>query len=186
MPRAAPEADPARGLLRVYASAVGWLCRVALDFSSVLLIVDLFYIGVAVILRYVFSTSLDGTEEVVAGTLTAMVLLGAPEVLRRNEHIGVDILTKTISARYLHWVQMWAYFCVLIVAAFLVINGWQAMVLSRMIGALTQGNLELPVWMLQLFLPLGGALLALVAIESLWREITGAQRPIRASEELSL
>jgi len=66
------------------------------------------------------------------------------------------------------------------VAAVLVINGWHEMMLSRTIGALTQGNLELPVWMLQAALPVGGTLLALVALESIWRSIARTPRPIVA------
>lgn len=186
MPKARPEADPARGLLRAYARIVGWLCQAALAISGVLLIADVVYIGAAVFMRYVLSSSLIGTEEVVAGTLTAIVLLGAPEVLRRNEHIGVDILTKAIPPRYALWAQTWALLSVLVVAVFLVVNGWQAVALSRMIGALTQGNLELPVWLLQLFLPLGGVLLALVAVELLWRGFVGAPRPAPPSEEVRL
>lgn len=172
--------DPASGILRACSRAVALLCQVALALSALMLVVDTALIGAAVVLRYVFSMSLSGSNEIVAGTLTAMVLLGAPEVLRRNEHIGVDVLTNALPAGWSRWIQMWASLSVLLVAAVLVINGWQEMMLSRTIGALTQGNLELPVWMLQAALPVGGTLLALVALESIWRSIARTPRPIVA------
>lgn len=168
---------PGHGLLRVYSTIVAWLCRAALALAALLLITDLVLIGVGVVLRYVFSRALPGGDEIVAGTLTALVMLAAPEVLRRGEHIGVDVLTNALRPRPARWAGMWANFTVLVVALLLVVNGWQAMALSRMIGALTQGNLELPIWVLQLFLPLGGTLLALVALERLWRQLAGLAVP---------
>lgn len=43
------------------------------------------------------------------------------------------------------------------------------MQLSKLVGVLTEGYIEIPVWTLQLFLPIGGVMMALVAIEQLFR-----------------
>jgi TRAP-type C4-dicarboxylate transport system permease small subunit len=45
---------------------------------------------------------------------------------------------------------------------------------SRMLGITTSGNVEIPVYWLQLLLPLGGAILGLVALEALLRNALGA------------
>jgi TRAP-type C4-dicarboxylate transport system permease small subunit len=155
--------------LHAYARLVDTICRAALALASILVIVDLVLIGLAVLLRYVFSSPIVGGDEIVAGTLTALVMLSAPDVLRRNGHIGVDVLTGALPGRLARWATAWSCISVLMVAALLVVNGWKAVALSHTIGLLTQGDLELPVWPLQLFLPVGGVMLALVAIELLWR-----------------
>src|SRR5690606_13757262 len=158
-------------LLRAYANVTGLLCKIGMAVASALILIDLLLIGGAVLLRYVFSSPMIGSDEVVAFTLTAIVMLAAPDVLRRNGHIGVDVLVALLSARAARCAAAWSSISVMLVAALLMINGWKAVALSRMIGSLTEGHLELPVWTLQLFLPLGGVLLALVALEMLWRTL---------------
>lgn len=164
-------------LLRAYAGVIGLLCKIGMAIASVLILLDLLLIGGAVLLRYVFSSPVIGGDELVAFTLTAIVMLAAPDVLRRNGHIGVDVLIGMLSPRAARWAAIWSSISVLLVAALLIINGWKAVALSHMIGSLTEGHLELPVWTLQLFLPLGGLLLGLVALEMLWRTLAGSAAP---------
>ncbi|HEY9572793.1 MAG TPA: TRAP transporter small permease [Pusillimonas sp.] len=171
-------------LLHAYGRIVGPLCKAALAIASVLIIVDLLLIGAAVLLRYVFSMPIVGGDEFVAFTLTAIVMLSAPDVLRKNGHIGVDVLVGALPARFARWAAAWSSISVLMVAALLIVNGWKAVALSRMIGVLTEGHLELPVWTLQLFLPLGGVLLGLVATEMLWRTLAGKPAAVEPKAEM--
>ncbi|WP_322997151.1 TRAP transporter small permease [Castellaniella sp.] len=164
--------------LRRFACVVAWLSRLALGLASALIIIDLLLIGAAVLLRYVFSTALLGSDELVGFSVTALVMLAAPDVLRRNGHIGVDMLVGCLSPRMARWAAAWSCLSVLLVAGGLIVNGWKAVALAHMIGQLTEGQLEIPIWALQLFLPVGGVLLGLVALELLWRVLTvSAQRP---------
>src|SRR5690554_769490 len=166
-----PTGDGDGALLQAYARVVSLLCKVGLALASALLILDLLLIGGSVLLRYAFSSPVVGGDEFVAFTLTAMVMLAAPDVLRRNGHIGVDVLVGMLSPRAVRWAMLWSSVSVLLVAALLIVNGWKAVALSQMIGVLTEGHLELPVWTLQLFLPIGGVMLGLVATEMLWRTV---------------
>ncbi len=70
--------------------------------------------------------------------------------------------------------QAWAALATGVVAGVLIINGWETAQLARMLGLLTEGNLEWPTWLLMLLMPVGGALLLLAAIEALWRALAGA------------
>jgi TRAP-type C4-dicarboxylate transport system permease small subunit len=45
--------------------------------------------------------------------------------------------------------------------------------LARMLGLLTEGQLEWPTWLLMLLMPVGGLLLLLAAVEALWRALAG-------------
>src|SRR5690625_5921240 len=91
---------PELAALRWYSCLVAGLCQVGLAIASVLLLLDTVLIGVNVILRYVFHAPFLGTEELVSASLILIVMLSAPEVLRRGNHIGVDILIGLLSPRW--------------------------------------------------------------------------------------
>lgn len=154
-------------LLRWYSGFVAIICQLGLAIATLLLLLDTILIGVNIILRYIFHAPFLGAEELVSASLILIVMLSAPEVLRRGNHIGVDILVGMLSPRWARWASIWASIAVLFVSALLITNGWKSMQLSKLIGALTEGYIELPVWALQLFLPLGGVFLALTAIEQI-------------------
>lgn len=156
-----------KSLLNILNRIIRIICRTGLNIATVFLIVDTVLIGLNVFLRYVFHISLMGAEEFVSASLTIIVMLSAPEVLRKSNHIGVDILTGLLTRKKAKIASVWSSITVLFVSIVLFTNGWKAMQLSKMIGSLTEGYLEIPVWSLQLFLPIGGLLLGLVAIEQI-------------------
>lgn len=151
----------------LYSGLINIVCKLGLNVATLLIILNTVLIGVNVVLRYVFHYSILGMEELVSASLTIIVMLSAPEVLRRNSHIGVDILIGFLSPFWVRVARVWSFVAVLAVSLLFIVNGWDAMQLSKLIGALTEGYMEIPVWILQLFLPLGGVLLALAAIEQL-------------------
>lgn len=179
----APELAQPSGLLGKYAIAIGWLCRFAYALAAVLVLMDMVLIGGSIVLRYFFSSALTGADEIVAFSLTAIVMLAAPEVLRRNQHVVVDVAVAFLPPRLKIWTELWAAISVLAVALLLIVNGSKTVAFSRMIGSLTDGHLEWPVWVLQCFLPVGGVLLGLVALEHGWRAIA-ALRGARSSTAL--
>lgn len=156
-------------LLFYYGRFILRICQLSMAIACVLLLLDLLIVGLAIPMRYFFSKPIIWSDEVIALSLTSIVMLGAPEVLRRNAHIGVDILITRLSAKHLPWARLWASCSVLSMTVILIFNGWQTAMFSKMIGSLTEGHLELPVWLLQLLLPIGGLLLLLVTIEHVWR-----------------
>ena len=64
---------------------------------------------------------------------------------------------------------------VLVVALFLIIDGWQTAMFSKMLGMTTIGYVQVPLYLLQLMIPFGGVMLAMVALESLLRLAGGGQ-----------
>lgn len=166
------ERSPSRGL-RAYLRAVRILVDLCLAVAALLILVDLSVVGLGVVMRYLFNSPFQWTDEVVSLSLTAVSMLAAPKVLLDNGHIGVDILTGTLRGKAGAAIRIWSGLAVLCVSALLILNGWKTAMLSKLIGLVTEGNLELPVWMLQLLLPLGGVLLALVAIGQIWWALGG-------------
>ena len=142
--------------------------------SAAGVLMSLALIAWSVAMRYLFNRPPVWVDEVVGFMLVGIVMLAAADVLRRGEHIGVDLFTPNLGARARLWVQAWSSLSALAVALILIINGWQTAMFSRMLGIVTEGHLELPVYWLMLLLPLGGLLISLTAIEAIVRLVTGA------------
>ncbi|MDX1375562.1 MAG: TRAP transporter small permease [Burkholderiales bacterium] len=183
---APPSAGEPRGALAHLARAIGWLNALAVGLSAAGILASLGLISWAVVMRYVFNRPPVWTDEVVGFMLVGIVMLAAAQSLRRGEHIGVDILVARLGPRGRFWAQLWSSVSVLVVAVILIVNGWRTAMFSRQLGILTEGNLEIPVYWLQLFLPLGGLLMLLVSLEALVRLVAGAPSlaaPPRRGEE---
>jgi TRAP-type C4-dicarboxylate transport system permease small subunit len=159
--------------LRILSQAVAFLSSAAMALSAAGLLLSLGLIGWAVVMRYVFNAAPIWVDEVVGFLLVAIVLLAAAQTFRRGEHIGVDLLVGRLAPTGKRWALGWAAVVTACVALVLIVNGVETAMLARMLGLLTEGHLEWPTWWLMMLMPVGGALLLLATIESLWRAITG-------------
>lgn len=117
----------------------------------------------AVVARYVFGAPLGWADKVASWCVVALVLLAAPETQRRFEHIGVDVATARLGPRLGRASQLVGTLSVALVAAVLMLAGWEAVAFSRMVGLMTDVE-GVPEWWVQALLPIGAALLLLVAL----------------------
>ncbi|MFC7608456.1 TRAP transporter small permease [Teichococcus aestuarii] len=95
--------------------------------------------------------------------VVALVLLAAPEAQRRFEHIGVDVLTNALRGHAARGARLVSTLSVALVAGILLHAGLETVAFSRMIGVMTEID-GVPVWWIQALLPLGAALLMVVAL----------------------
>ena len=153
--------------------ALGAVNRAATAVSAAGVLASLALIAWAVVMRYVFNRPPVWTDDVVGFTLVGIVMLAAAQSLRRGEHIGVDILVGRLGPRGAAWAQAWSSISVAAVSLILIVNGWQTAMFARQLGVLTEGRVEIPVFWLQLFLPLGGLMMLLVSLETLARLAAG-------------
>ncbi|MBN9670522.1 TRAP transporter small permease [Roseibium aggregatum] len=173
--------------LRAYERAVSFLVEAAFALATLLVLVDLVLLGMSVTARYLVNMPITWSDEIVALSLTAITMLAAPKVLFDHGHIEVDILTSMTRGRLSLALRVWSSLAVLAVALLLIFNGWSTAMFSRLIGLLTEGYLELPLWPLQLLLPLGGALLTPVVILHLWQiAVLWRQNGSRSPQDASL
>jgi C4-dicarboxylate transporter DctQ subunit len=159
--------------LRMLGQVVSTLSAAAMAVAALTLLISLALIGWSVVMRYVFNAAPVWVDEVVGFSLVAIVMLAAAQTLRRGEHINVDLMISRLSGAPRRWAQAWAAIATAVIAAVLIINGWETAALARMLGLLTEGSLEWPTWWLMLLMPVGGALLLLTAVEAFWRAIAG-------------
>lgn len=168
---AVPQGAALRGLSRV----VSVLCGIAMALAAVALLVSLALIGWSVVMRYIFNAAPIWVDDLVGFNLVAIVMLAAAQTLRSGEHIGVDLLVERLSPAARRWAQGWAALATMVIAGVLIFNGAGTALLAHKLGLLTEGSLEWPTWMLMLLMPVGGALLALAALEAFWRALAGLQ-----------
>lgn len=153
---------------------VGAICSVAMALSALGVLASLGLIAWSVVMRYVFNNPPAWVDDSVAMMLVATVMLAAGPALRRGEHIGVDVLTSQLGPRGRLWSAAWAALAAIAAGCILLFNGWDTVASSRMMGIITSGEVEVPLYWLQLFLPIGGGMLILVALEALARLAAGA------------
>lgn len=165
----------------------GGLARLLLGFDRVVRVIALIAAGIAaamllasfvlicwsVVMRYFAGQPITWVDELVGYGLVAVVMLGATDALRRGEHIGVDVLTQRLGRRAGHVVAVAGLIAVGLVGVILIIEGWEMISFSRMIGILSTGYLAMPMEYPQGFVPLGGVLLVLGALSGLARMAAG-------------
>jgi TRAP-type C4-dicarboxylate transport system permease small subunit len=150
-------------MLRRLETLVGWLSRAAAAIATLACLICLGLVCYAVAMRYFFTRPQSWADEVAGWLVVATVMLALPEVQRRGEHVGVDSLVEKSSARIKRLVGLVGAASVALVAAILIVEGWAMIEFSRMIGIIANvGNVE--IWMVQALVPLGAALLLLVAL----------------------
>jgi TRAP-type C4-dicarboxylate transport system permease small subunit len=144
------------------AALVALASRAVAVLGSLATVACLLLVGYAVAMRYLVGQPQPWVDKVAGWLVVALVMLAAPEAQRRFEHIGVDVATARLGPRMARAAHLLGALSVALVAAVLFAAGWEAIAFSRMVGLMS--DLEgVPVWWIQLLLPLGAALLFLVA-----------------------
>lgn len=124
-------------------------------------------VAYSVVNRYILGTPITWTDELSGYLVVALVMLGAADALRRGDHISVDLITSRLKGRGQRLAAIWSHLMVLVFAVALLISGKGTIEYSVNFGILSEGYLEVPMWIPQSFLILGGSLLLLVALVNL-------------------
>ncbi|MBP2299690.1 TRAP transporter small permease [Azospirillum picis] len=163
----------ANGALRLLTGTASALSRLGGALSVLLIVVVLALTTAGVVARYVAGHPLEGIDEACGYLVVAMVMAGAAEALRTGHHIRIDLLLGAVGPRGRRWLDAWAHLAVLVFAVLLVRTGWHTALFSYEFEAYSSGQLELPLWIPQAALPVGAALLGLVALCQLVRTLAG-------------
>ncbi len=149
--------------------------RAAGAIASLLILAMTAIVGYGVAARYLFGRPQVWTDEVVSYLVVLLVMTAAAEVLRRGEHISIDLLVERLGPRAAFWVEVSGMVAVLVVSVVLIVSGLEMIAFSREMGIRSVGYLSLLIWIPQSALPLGFALVTLAALNRLLRLLTGAE-----------
>src|SRR5262245_14488805 len=151
-------------LARRLERAAALASRVAEGVAAVACLGCLALVCYAVVARYVFGRPQAWTDEAVGWLVVALVMLAVPEAQRRGENIGVDWLVDRWTGAKRRAVIGLGAAAVAVTALVLIREGWETVAFTRMVGMVSNQIPEFPLWAVQALIPLGAALLLLVAI----------------------
>jgi TRAP-type C4-dicarboxylate transport system permease small subunit len=163
--------------LATFERIVGAITWVATALSAAGVLAALAFVAYGVVMRYVFNAAPTWVDDTVGYMLVGIVMLAAATTLRQGAHINVDILTGDLKGKRRRAADAWSMLAVLVFAVVLIVNGVQTALFAKSLGLNTTGNVEVPVFWLQLLMPIGGVLLLLASIEGLLRIALGLPLP---------
>jgi TRAP-type mannitol/chloroaromatic compound transport system permease small subunit len=118
--------------------------------------------------RYLFSESSNGWLEAQWYMFAAMVLLGAPYILRMNEHVRVDLIYGSLAERSRLWIDIFGgVFFLIPICVILTYFTWPWFVESWNIREISPNAGGLVRWPVKLLLPIGFALMLLQGISEI-------------------
>jgi C4-dicarboxylate transporter DctQ subunit len=150
--------------MRILDRIVGALAALGVALAAIGLLASMFLIAYSVVMRYFLNQPVSWVDEFVGYLLVASVMLAAADALRHGEHIAVDIVTERLGDRGRRVVTAAGLVAVALAAALLAVEGWDMVAFSRMVGLLSNGKLAVPMWIPQLAVPVGAALLGAAAV----------------------
>jgi C4-dicarboxylate transporter DctQ subunit len=161
------EATPAGASLVERAAAV--LTRLGGAISALLILAVLVLTAISVFNRYVLGKPIMAVDESTGFLVVTIVMLGAAEALRRDDHIRIDLVYERFGPRGRWWLDLWSCATVVAFGALLMVTAWHTVVFSRMFGAYSTGYLSMPMWIPQSTMIAGAVLLCIAALARAFR-----------------
>lgn len=160
--------------------AIDWLSDVAGYIAKWLVLLACLISAGNAVVRYLISYSSNGLLEIQWYMFGGIVLLGAAQTLRLNEHVRVDLLYSSVSDRTRLWIDIFGIiFFLLPVMAFLVSLTWPFFANSFRLQEMSMNAGGLILWPAKALLPLGFALLFLQGLAELAKRIAALIGAIR-------
>jgi TRAP-type transport system small permease protein len=148
-----------------------------LTVAGALLLVMTLMIGADVLLRNIGVGGVPPSNELSEDSLYLITLLAAPGLLRRGQHIRVDILLRALPGQ-VGWLMEWAGDVIgLVCCVAFVWYGASAAAASFFDGAISIKTLILPEWWLLAPMPVAFALLAIEFVFRMHRLALAERRP---------
>jgi len=149
------------GIAKKASQFVGAISTATGIFSAVLMGMMAFIVVYEVVMRYIFRHPTGWTIEFVPFMILWGGFVGAALTLKQDRHIRVDLLIRYLSPKaqtIMHVVTgtIGIAFC-----SVLFVEGLKMVIQTKELGTRTSGTFELPIFIPQLCVPIGAALLFL-------------------------
>jgi TRAP-type mannitol/chloroaromatic compound transport system permease small subunit len=159
--------------------------RVGRSMIWLVLIVVVISAGNAVF-RFAFNMSSNALLEIQWYLFSAIFLLSAGYVLKKNEHIRIDVLFGRYTERTQNWIDVFGFLAFLLPMGLLIgYLSWAVFTLAWTSGEMSSNPGGLIRWPVRLMVPVGFALLVLQGLSELVKRIAflkGAGRNVLVKE----
>ncbi len=160
-----------QGLLRLSA-AIDWVSERIGRVILWLVLVAVLISAANAVIRKLFDISSNAWLEVQWYLFSAIFLLCAGYVLKRNEHVRIDVLSSRLSKRGQIWIDIIGLTLFLLPATLLIAwLSWPLFYRAYVSGEMSQNAGGLIRWPVFLLLPVGFALLSLQGVSELIKRI---------------
>ena len=128
----------------------------------------------SVAMRYFFGAPQSWIDYAVGWLVVAIVALAAPAAQLTGEHVAVDTITDHVRGRARRALSAFGLLCIAATAAIMIWEGAAMVAFSRMAGIMTELD-RVPLWWIQVLVPVGFVLMLLVALMQLGRVARGLE-----------
>jgi C4-dicarboxylate transporter DctQ subunit len=153
---------PSRGAWPKLQFVLGWWDRIEETLVGLLGLIALLIGLLQVIGRYIDpARAISYAEEVIVYLIIWAIMIVSSQLVRRDGHVRPDLVLRLLPPRYLRIAEIFNCLVAIVFCAALVWYGWQIVDTSWMIDETSSTDLQFPMWLYYLALPVGSALMLL-------------------------
>ena len=108
-------------------------------------------------------------EEVIVYLIIWAIMIVSSQLVKRDGHVRPDLVLRLLPPRYLRIVEIFNCLVAIVFCGALIWYGWEIVDTSLLIDETSSTDLQFPMWIYYLALPVGGALMLLRYIMRLVR-----------------
>lgn len=165
--------------------SLSFLAKSSSLIGAICVILMMLHVTADVAGRYLFNTPVPGTIVVVANYYMVIVVflaLGVAE--EKRAHISVEFVTDLMPQRAQTGFSLFSGILTVGIIIVLMISGWTEAVKKTNIGAtMEQGSQRIEIWQSYWLVPLGAALMALIAGYRVITTVTGWRTGLNETDE---
>jgi C4-dicarboxylate transporter DctQ subunit len=155
----APEAMRGGGGLARYLAAWDWIERIVVGllgaFALVIAVLQVFG-------RYIDpADAITWAEEVIVYVAVWAVMIIASDLVRTNGHVRPDLVLRLMGPQAQRWVESFNCLVALVFTFGMVWYGWDVVNTALLLDQRSSSDLQFPVWIYYMALPVGGGLMFL-------------------------
>lgn len=137
------------------------LATTGLVVASVALVASLVMVVIGVAGRYVLKVGVTFVDEYAGYALVVMAFMALSSTLTAEKHIRITSALSLLPKKARHWLDLLTAIITLVVSGFVCLQSWERAMMSYRVGTVSVSPIETPLFLPQLFIPLGFALLCI-------------------------
>ena len=159
------------------------LIHICAWFAACLMVLAGAMLTYEVVARYFFIRPTIWAGELSQLCLIWGCMIGMPQLMKARQHITVSAITSLLQPGARKVAELCALACVLVFSTIVALYGWDIFHDSFQRGRTTGSLLDMPIWVVELAIPVGFALLAVQALIEIVQLARGAAIPEEAAHE---
>jgi C4-dicarboxylate transporter DctQ subunit len=148
------------------------LSSIAAGFAGIGVLVSVALVVIGVIGRYILNMAIIFIDEYTAYLLVLTTFMGLAYTLRTDGHIDVDLVIRLLPPKVKKGIRLMTSLLALALTVLLTIQTGQKTWDSFRMGSITTSPLETPLFIPQMFIPIGFAIMGLTLIAYIVRIVS--------------